>query len=408
MVNRPASAPPTMEKLRVEFVNGAQSHSGMDPAQAEALFDKILNFAAYGFNRSHAVEYSVISYWSMWVKTHYPEAFFAATLSVLNDDKLDGIVRDARAHKCEVCPPDINVSTNRFEIVKTPDGHKLITPFNRVKGLTDKTASKIVETRKKIGGKFDTLKDLEKIKGERQFTKKQQEALDAVGAFAYIDPGSISPMSPDRRKAQLELMPGLIIDHVFTGKAPVKGEDIKEILIRDVIKPVRSCKGCSLSGGVHPIPRLGKSPEIMVVSDAPNYSEERANAMYTGKASAFLKEAIDSAGLDSSRAYFTSLVKSPKSEKVLTTEQINGCVGYLKKELEIIKPAVIVTLGAETTKFFMPGLKGGWAENTGKVFYSSEYDANIVIGFNPSMIAFAVERQAQLNEVFQTVSELVV
>jgi DNA polymerase-3 subunit alpha len=344
----------------------------------------------------------------MWVKTHYPEVFFAATLTILNDDKLDGIVRDARLHKCEVCPPDINMSTQRFEIVKTSDGHKLITPFHRVKGLTEKTAAQIISTRKKIGGRFNEIADLEHIKGQRQFTKKQQEALDAVGAFAQIDPGSKAANDPERRKAQLELMPGLIIDHVFTSRAPVSGADIKDILVRDVIKPVRACKGCSLAGGVHPIPRLGKSPEIMIVTDAPNYSEEKANAMYSGKASGFLKEAIDSSGLDSSRAYFTSLVKSPKSEKVLTPEQINGCVGYLKKELEIIKPSVIVTLGAESTKFFMPGLKGGWAENTNKVFYSSEYDANVVIGFNPSMIAFAVERQVQLNEVFQTVSELLV
>jgi DNA polymerase-3 subunit alpha len=397
-----------MEKLREKFVTGAKRHSGMEERPANALFDKIMNFAAYAFNRSHAVEYSVISYWTMWLKVHYPAEFYAATLTILGDDKIEGLVRDARKRDIEVLPPRVNMSTQRFEIIT--EGLKeykgiLVTPFNRVKGISENTAQTIIDARKAVG-KFTSKKHFESVVNRTKCNIRHREALDKVGAFHSIEPGSMPPLHPDRRKDQMALMPGLVIDMVKSDRSITVSEPIKEMLIGDVVRPTQKCTGCSLSGGVHPIPRLGGKAKFMVVTDCPNYSEESANKMFTGKASGFLASALESAGLKASDGYFTSLVKSPKSGKMLTNEQINGCSGYLRREIEILKPPIILALGSATVNFLVPGLKGGVQEHQGRVHYDPKLDASIVIGFNPAMIAFDSSKQAGLNEVLSTVAEL--
>lgn len=399
-----------MEKLRVKFVEGAKSHSGMDERLAHSLFDKIMNFAAYAFNRSHAVEYSVISYWTMYLKTHYPVEFFAATLTILGDDKIEGLVRDARKRDIEVMPPRINMSTQRFEIIT--DGLKdlkgvLIAPFNRIKGVSENTAEVILSARKKVGGKFASREQFEETVNRTKCNVRHRDSLDKVGAFASIEPGSLPAMHPDRRKDQMTLLPGLIIDMVKADRHIVVGPEIQKMLVTDIVKPCQTCRKCSLAGGAHPVPRLGAKAKFMVVSDCPNYSEEAENKMFSGKASQFLRDSMALADLKAADGYFTSLVKSPKSEKILTNEQINGCSGYLQREIEILKPPVIVVLGSATLNFLVPGLKGGIQENSGRVHYDPKLDANIVIGFNPAQIAFDGSKQHQLNDLFQLVSELI-
>lgn len=398
-----------MEKLRVKFVDGAKSHSGMAEPIANALFDKIMNFAAYAFNRSHAVEYSVISYWTMFLKTHFPVQFYAATLTVLGEDKIEGLVRDARKRGIEIMPPRVNMSTQRFEIIS--EGLKdlkavLIAPFNRIKGVSENTGQVILEARKRVG-KFTSKAHFEASVNKTKCNKLHREALDKVGAFANIEPGQLPALHPDRRKDQMTLMPGLIIDMVKADRHIVVADEIKKMLITEVVRPCQTCRNCSLSGGVHPVPRLGAKAKFMVVTDCPNYSEEAENKMFSGKASGFLKNAMALADLKASDGYFTSLVKSPKSEKMLTNEQINGCIGYLKREIEILKPPVILVLGSATLSQLVPGLKGGILENQGRVHYDSKLDANIVIGFNPASIAFDSSKQQALNDLLQLVSELV-
>jgi DNA polymerase-3 subunit alpha len=69
-----------MAEMRQKWVDGCAATSGMSEGRAGALFDKIEAFAGYGFNRSHAVEYSIISYWTMWLRCRYPAEYFAARM----------------------------------------------------------------------------------------------------------------------------------------------------------------------------------------------------------------------------------------------------------------------------------------------------------------------------------------
>src|SRR3569832_1176072 len=123
--------------------------NGMSESAADSLFDKIAAFAGYGFNRSHAIEYSIVSYWTMWLRVRYPAEYFAACLSIVGDDKLEGLVKDAREYGIEVLPPDVNRSTHRFTIA---DDKHLLAPFSSVKGISENSSKRIVELQERNRG----------------------------------------------------------------------------------------------------------------------------------------------------------------------------------------------------------------------------------------------------------------
>lgn len=375
---------------------------GLSERQANELWDKIETNAGYQFNKSHSVEYAIISYQAMWLKVYYPPEFFAASMSILAEDKLFGLLSDAARHGIEIYPPDINLSTDKFEIDAT--GKKLIAPFNRCKGLSDNTALAIVEARS--GDKFVNKEDFINRVAKRKCNARAQEVLDRVGAFALIEPGQLPPRHPDRIKDQIELMPGLVGEFIKADRAIIKDKYILHKL-NDMIGEVNACGACSLVGGVHPLPAFGKTPKFMVVTDCPNFSEDREGRMMKGEGGDYVKRAILDAGMTLQDGYFTSLVKSMKNGKFLTNEQINGCTKYLQQEIELLKPPVIVVLGNAAVKYFVPGEKAKPQDLMGRVFYSKELDANIVIGLNPALCHFTPERVEDLVNVFKLVTEMV-
>jgi DNA polymerase-3 subunit alpha len=413
-----------MAKMREQWVTGCEK-SGMPKDDAELLFDKIELFAGYAFNKSHSAEYSIISYWAMWLKVRYPQEFYAASMTVADDDeKLSSLVLDARARKIEVLPPDINYSSSRIEI--DADG-RLYAPFQAVKGISSNVADNIMKVRniRKEGlrdaegewvlppagtSDFESSAEFEKYvtsaKLGAKINKTHREKLLRVGAFARVDGDKIPARHPDRVKDQVELMPGYSVDAVKADRG-VNSDKLAQIKIIRMVEDMRGCEGCSLKGGVHVFPRIGKTPKFMVVFDAPNFKEEAAQRMFEGDGADIIKSVLKEVGLSSNDGYYTSLVKSPKSDKMLSNEQINGCSQYLMKEIEILKPPVIVTLGAAATRFFAPGIKGAGTELAGKVIYRADLDASIVFGINPGQVMFDHSKAKHLVDCFRQVAEIV-
>jgi DNA polymerase-3 subunit alpha len=412
-----------MAKMREQWVTGCE-RSGMPKDDAELLFDKIELFAGYAFNKSHSAEYSIISYWAMWLKVRYPQEFYAASMTIADDDeKLTSLVMDAKARKIEVLPPDINYSSSRIEI--DSEG-RLYAPFQAVKGISSNVADNIMKVRniRKEGlrdedgewilppsetTEFESSAEFEKYvtsaKLGAKINKTHREKLLRVGAFARVDGDKIPARHPDRVKDQVELMPGYSVDAVKADRG-VNSDKLAQIKIVRMVEDMRGCEGCSLQGGVHVFPRIGKTPKFMVVFDAPTFKEEAAQRMFEGDNADIIKGVFKEVGLSANDGYYTSLVKSPKNDKMLSNEQINGCSQYLMKEIEILKPPVIVTLGAAATRFFAPGIKGG-AELAGKVIYRADLDASIVFGINPGQVIFDHSKAKHLIDCFRQVSEII-
>lgn len=108
-----------LDKERAHFVKGA-TEKGYDSQTANNLYDLIVRFANYGFNRSHAVAYSFIAYQLAYLKAHYPLYFMAALLTsaIGNDDKVSQYIREAKQMGINILPPSINHSFYPFSVEK--------------------------------------------------------------------------------------------------------------------------------------------------------------------------------------------------------------------------------------------------------------------------------------------------
>jgi DNA polymerase-3 subunit alpha len=163
---------------------------GVDRRTAAELADQIETFGRYGFNKSHSAAYSLLSYHTAWLKTHYPAEFMAALLSSVLD-KTDDVVkyigecRELHRHlpgvaePLQVLPPDVNESGWKFTVV---DEHQIRFGLGAVRGVGAGAVSSIIRARDEKGP-FSSLFDfLERI-DLRLLNKRATEALIAAGAL---------------------------------------------------------------------------------------------------------------------------------------------------------------------------------------------------------------------------------
>lgn len=167
-----------MDKQRDIFVAGAVER-GVAKPQADFIFDLLAKFADYGFNKSHAAAYAIVSYQTAYLKAHYPVEFLAAsmTLDMSNTDKLADFRQDAMRLGIEVVPPSVLTSFRDFEVGE----NKIFYSLAALKGVGDAAVEHIVEKRK--DGPFKSLADFceridPKIVGKRVF-----ESLIMAGAL---------------------------------------------------------------------------------------------------------------------------------------------------------------------------------------------------------------------------------
>jgi len=172
--------PVTMQALKGEFVEGAAMKDGTPAKIAEEIFDLILKFAAYGFNKSHSVAYSVVAYQTAYLKAHYPAEYMAATLTseINNTDKIVLFIDDCRKLDIEVLPPDVNESDAKFNVTK--EGIRF--GLAAIKGVGS-TAVESIITARDGGKRFTSLFDFCRRVDLRTANKKTIEALIQAGAF---------------------------------------------------------------------------------------------------------------------------------------------------------------------------------------------------------------------------------
>ncbi|VCU53883.1 DNA polymerase III subunit alpha [Thermus thermophilus] len=168
-----------MQKHRERFVQGAKER-GVPEEEANRLFDMLEAFANYGFNKSHAAAYSLLSYQTAYVKAHYPVEFMAALLSVErhDSDKVAEYIRDARAMGIEVLPPDVNRSGFDFLV----QGRQILFGLSAVKNVGEAAAEAILRERER-GGPYRSLGDFLKRLDEKVLNKRTLESLIKAGAL---------------------------------------------------------------------------------------------------------------------------------------------------------------------------------------------------------------------------------
>jgi DNA polymerase III subunit alpha len=189
-----------MAKERAKFREGA-AKDGLSGDKADAIFDLMEKFAGYGFNKSHAAAYALVSYQTAWLKAHYPAEFMAATISsdMDNTDKAVTFLDESRAIGLKVLPPDVNASEFMFVAVEP----KVIRyGLGAIKGVGQGACEAIAEERRK-GGTYKDLADFCRRVDPTKLNRRVLEALILSGALDALAPNRASLMLqlPDAIKA---------------------------------------------------------------------------------------------------------------------------------------------------------------------------------------------------------------
>jgi len=128
-----------------KFIKGCKGN-GIDEDFANEIFDKMVHFGSYAFNKSHALVYTQIAYWTQWLKTYYPLEFFIATLNHEPDDsQLKKALGELESMGYELLLPHINKSKTDFSVEEVDGEKKVRCGLRFIKGIGEKTANCIVE-----------------------------------------------------------------------------------------------------------------------------------------------------------------------------------------------------------------------------------------------------------------------
>jgi DNA polymerase-3 subunit alpha len=171
--------PEEMDKLRTKFIEGAK-HRKISDKKAEKLFDLIQKFAGYGFNKSHAAAYAMVTYQTAYLKAHYPNEFMAALLTseMGNTDKVVRYINECRDLGIRVLPPDVNESEKDFSV--SPEGIRF--GLAAIKNVGEGPIETIL-TARAAGGPFSSFFDFCHRVDMRKLNKRALECLIKVGAF---------------------------------------------------------------------------------------------------------------------------------------------------------------------------------------------------------------------------------
>ncbi|MDC3090170.1 DNA polymerase III subunit alpha, partial [Candidatus Pelagibacter sp.] len=172
-----------LEKQKQNFIAGAVNN-GISKDVAAGIFLKIEPFAEYGFNKSHAAAYAIISYQTAFLKTYYPKEFIAAsmTMDISNQNKLSEFYEELKRLNIESIRPDIN---NCYAEFKTEDD-KFFYALGSIKAVGYEAISNIVKERLN-NGKFKSINDFLNRVNPKDINKLQLEGLVKAGAFDNIN-----------------------------------------------------------------------------------------------------------------------------------------------------------------------------------------------------------------------------
>ena len=171
-----------IDARKIDFIKGATAQ-GMEADKAEEIFDQIVKFGGYGFNKSHSAAYAHVTYHTAYLKKYYTAEFMAALLSSEIDDgnKRDMLVdhiADARKMGVQVLPPDVNKGRSDFDVV---DG-RIVFGLTAIKGLGRGAAEEIVKVRERSGPFKDLFEFCERV-DPRVVGKSAIEKLIKAGSM---------------------------------------------------------------------------------------------------------------------------------------------------------------------------------------------------------------------------------
>lgn len=253
-----------MEKERQNFIYGNPEENvpgcisnGIDEKTANKIYDDMIDFAKYAFNKSHAACYAVVAYQTAYLKTYYPVEFMAALMTsvVDNTDKVAGYIYACRQMNIQMLPPDVNTSDMEFSV----EDNAIRFGLSAVKSLGRPTIKAIIDERNK--SRFTSMQDFI----SRLYTdlnKRTLENLIKSGAFDTFGNNRRQMMSVYARMLDSEAKQGKdaisgqmslfdLVDESEKSQFEIKMPDVSEYIKEDILAFEKEVLGVYVSG--HPL-----------------------------------------------------------------------------------------------------------------------------------------------------------
>lgn len=226
-----------MEEERKNFVYGNPDEgicgcvgNGISADVANKIYDEMIDFARYAFNKSHAACYAVVSFQTAWLKYYHPVEFMAALMTSVKDntDKVSRYIESCRKKGIKILPPDVNLGEGNFSVHKG----SIMFGMNAIKGVGMQVTADIVSERK-LNGKYKDLNDFVlRLGGTHGLNRKNIESLVKAGALDCF-PGS--------RRQKMLIYPRVMAQAEHEEKNRVSGQislfDIADEDFRSVDEP---------------------------------------------------------------------------------------------------------------------------------------------------------------------------
>lgn len=377
------------EKHRAAFTDGCAANN-IEPTVASVLFDKMVEFAEYSFNKSHAVAYTMISYWTMYVKVYYPVEFFAAVMTHFATERLGVYAKDAARMGIAVLPPDINRSGGEFLV---EDDKTIFAPLGSIKGVGDKAVEAILSARNT--GDLHVFRSPEDLYGRvnrRVVNSRVIELLKRAGAFESL---GIREEDPEQRNKNFcELLSFFSTLPSISG-----GHRLLNDMVDMFVSEVKACGHAAMRTAIPP-KILGKSPAVMVINNPVKGEVEHLK----NDGTKFFLDTLKNMDIDHRQFYYTSPLKCAMMGKTPSKDCEAKCLDHLRREIALVKPKLIVCFASNALRMF--GREDNMGKHHGQVVYSKEFDAYVLFSRSPQFYYFGRDNTDDFFTVMQTIKEI--
>ena len=329
MAKKEASA---MQAERDGFVSGCQER-GISSENAQEIFDEMVSFANYAFNKSHATAYGVISYRTAYLKAHYPAEYFSALLTSVLDSstKLRSYIADAHKHGVSVLSPDINQSASDFSVCEGNIRYGLLA----IKNVGRNFADSVIRERNK--NPFTSFEDFVRRMVEIDINKRTVEALIKCGVFDSLGVHrsaliasyeNIIDLEYDKRRnnvaGQLDIF-SLAAGEDIGASSSYTYPDIPEYTLRELLILEKESSGMYFSG--HMIDNYSAHADTLGADRIADLLEDADDGELTGEKRYADKQTVKLVGIITSKK--TKVIKNGDTMAFITLEDRYG-------EIEVI------------------------------------------------------------------------
>jgi len=362
--------PKEFEPFREMFLKGCQEKKTIDEQQADIFWQGLIEWAGYGFNKAHAIEYAMIAYWTAWAKHyHFPE-FVCASLTYGDEEDKPDLIKDAQQKGIQVVTPKIGISDAIKWIIKD---QKLYMPFIEIKGLGEIEAKNCL-TLRPIRQGFYTIKQ----NTATDTRNKTRLILTEIKAF---DP---DPMARPENCSQY-----FQFDIGDNNSQQPKIEIIRKQAIID--KKALNCASCDLrkqayqvvlsSGGIY---------NVMALAEAPGKNEDRDGKGLIGDAGDLLWKELKRYEIIRRMIHVGNCCKCYPSQrtpsKTPSKQEAGLCFNkWMIHEIKSMDCKLVLGLGG-VTYYVLTGRDKGITKASGHIEWVDKIQANVVWCVHPSYV----------------------